>query len=243
MYGKVIFSALLSLGLLACNNSTTEAKPAATALQLKSQQDRVSYSIGHNIGNNLKQQKIDVTANALIQGLRDGISGGKLLMTEDEMKATMQKFQTDQMAKMKKKQQETANKNNQEGEKFLAENGKKAGVVSLESGLQYKITEAGTGKKPSATDTVVVNYRGSLIDGSEFDSSYKRGQPATFPVNGVIPGWTEALQLMKAGAKWQLFIPAKLAYGERGAGGMIGPNSTLIFDVELIEIKTAEKKG
>jgi FKBP-type peptidyl-prolyl cis-trans isomerase FklB len=141
------------------------------------------------------------------------------------------------MAKRMKGQQEGLTKNKAEGEKFLADNKKKEGIKTTASGLQYKVIKDGTGKTPKATDTVSTHYRGTLISGKEFDSSYKRGEPAEFPVNGVIKGWTEALQLMKEGAKWQLFIPSELAYGERGAGQDIGPNSTLIFDIELLSVK------
>ena len=168
--------------------------------------------------------------------MKDALSGAKPLLTEQEIQETMDAFQKEMMAK----QDEVAKKNKAEGESFLAENKKKEGIKILPSGLQYKVIKAGTGKKPKSTDTVTVHYRGTLIDGTEFDSSYKRGQIVSFPVSGVIPGWTEALQLMEAGAKWQLFIPPNLAYGERGAGGAIGPNTTLIFEVELVS--TQEKK-
>ncbi len=204
---------------------------------LKDQKDKVSYIIGMDIGNNLKKQSMSVNPKILAKGIEDAVSGAKPLLTEQEVQETMMAFQKEMMAK----QAEVAKKNKTEGEAFLAENKKKEGVKTLPSGLQYKVMKAGTGKKPKASDTVTVNYRGTLINGTEFDSSYKRGQPATFQVSGVIPGWTEALQLMEQGAKWQLFIPSNLAYGERGApGGLIGPNATLIFEVELISIQ--EKK-
>ncbi len=204
---------------------------------LKDQKDKISYIIGMDIGNNLKKQSMSVNPKILAKGIEDAVSGAKPLLTEQEVQETMMAFQKEMMAK----QAEVAKKNKTEGEAFLAENKKKEGVKTLPSGLQYKVMKAGTGKKPKASDTVTVNYRGTLINGTEFDSSYKRGQPATFQVSGVIPGWTEALQLMEQGAKWQLFIPSNLAYGERGApGGLIGPNATLIFEVELISIQ--EKK-
>jgi FKBP-type peptidyl-prolyl cis-trans isomerase FklB len=152
----------------------------------------------------------------------------------------MAAFQKEMMAKQQELAKRLGEKNKKEGEAFLSENRKKEGIKALPSGLQYKVVKAGTGKKPKSTDTVTTHYRGTLIDGTEFDSSYRRGQPASFPVSGVIPGWTEALQLMEEGAKWQLFIPPNLAYGERGAGSQIGPNATLIFEIELISIQ--EKK-
>jgi FKBP-type peptidyl-prolyl cis-trans isomerase FklB len=180
---------------------------------------------------------IDVDLEILVTGIKDALSGAKPLMTEQEMKETITALQKDLQAKQQEQTKALAEKNKKEGEAFLAENKKKQGVITMPSGLQYKILTDGKGKSPKATDTVTVNYKGTLIDGTEFDSSYKRGQPATFAVNGVIPGWTEALQLMKEGSKWQMFIPSNLAYGERGAGGAIGPNAVLIFEVELISIK------
>jgi FKBP-type peptidyl-prolyl cis-trans isomerase FklB len=205
-------------------------------LVLKNQKEKTSYIIGMDIGNNLKKQSIDVDPNILAKGVKDALAGGKPLLTEQEIRETMTAFQKEMMAK----QEVVAKKNKEQGDAFLAENKKKEGVKTLPSGLQYKVIKAGTGKKPKLSETVIAHYRGTLIDGNEFDSSYKRGQPATFQVSGVIPGWTEALQLMEEGAKWQLFIPSNLAYGERGAGGVIGPNATLVFEIELISIQ--EKK-
>jgi FKBP-type peptidyl-prolyl cis-trans isomerase FklB len=205
-------------------------------LVLKNQKEKTSYIIGMDIGNNLKKQSIDVDPNILAKGVKDALAGGKPLLTEQEIRETMTAFQKEMMAK----QEVVAKKNKEQGDAFLAENKKKEGVKTLPSGLQYKVIKAGTGKKPKLSETVIAHYRGTLIDGTEFDSSYKRGQPATFQVSGVIPGWTEALQLMEEGAKWQLFIPSNLAYGERGAGGVIGPNATLVFEIELISIQ--EKK-
>jgi FKBP-type peptidyl-prolyl cis-trans isomerase FklB len=206
-------------------------------LVLKNQKDKVSYIIGMDIGTNLKKQSIDIDSNILAKGVKDALAGTKPLLTEQEIQETMMAFQKDMMAK----QEEIGKKNKKEGEAFIAENKKKEGVKTLPSGLQYKVIKAGTGKKPKLSDTVTAHYRGTLIDGTEFDSSYKRGQPATFPVSGgMIPGWTEALQLMEEGAKWQLFIPSNLAYDEKGAGRDIGPNATLIFEIELVSIQ--EKK-
>lgn len=207
---------------------------------LKDQKEKVSYSIGIDIGNNLKNLKVDMNQDLLVRGIRDVLSETKLLMTEQEIRSTMMAFQKELMAKREQQMKVLGEKNKKEGESFLAENKKRAGVTTLPSGLQYKVFKAGTGKTPTDTNTVTVHYRGTLIDGTEFDSSYRRGQPATFQVKGVIPGWIEALKLMQEGAKWQLFIPPNLAYGERGAGSVIGPNATLIFEVELISIQ--EKK-
>ncbi|HXX42140.1 MAG TPA: FKBP-type peptidyl-prolyl cis-trans isomerase [Chthoniobacterales bacterium] len=204
-------------------------------VELKDTKDKASYSIGLSIGANLKRQGVDLNTDALTSGLRDGISGAKPRLSEDEVRTAMTDLEKD----MEQKQQAAGQANKATGDKFLADNKNKPGVKTTASGLQYKVEKEGKGTSPKPSDTVTVNYRGTLIDGTEFDSSYKRGQPATFPVNGVIRGWTEALQLMKPGAKYQLFIPSSLAYGERGAGREIGPNSTLIFDVELIDVKSA----
>jgi FKBP-type peptidyl-prolyl cis-trans isomerase FklB len=222
---------------------TTTAKTAATPLTLKTQKDKFSYALGMNLGANLHRQSVPVDPAILARGLKDALAGGKTLLTEDEARAALKQTQDDLHKVQHEKMQEAGSANKKEGDAFLAANKGKDGVVTLPSGMQYKIITVGTGPKPAATDSVVCNYRGTLIDGKEFDSSYKRGQPATFPVTGVIPGWTEALQLMPVGSKWQLFIPGKLAYGDRGAGADIGPGATLIFEVELMSIqpKTADK--
>jgi FKBP-type peptidyl-prolyl cis-trans isomerase FklB len=232
---------------------TEKAEPKAKKTGLKTAKDKLSYAIGLNAGMNMKRsletQSIDVDPKIVAKGISDAFLGAKPLLAEQEMKEILTAFQKDleakrqeMMAKQQEKMKELGEKNKKEGEAFLAENKKKEGVKTTASGLQYKVITEGTGKAPAATDTVTVNYKGTLIDGTEFDSSYKRGQPATFPVSGVIKGWTEALQLMKEGSKWQLFIPAELAYGERGAGAQIGPNAVLIFEVELLSIKEPEKK-
>jgi FKBP-type peptidyl-prolyl cis-trans isomerase FklB len=205
------------------------------SVQLKDQKDKVSYSIGLNIGSNLGRQNVQINPDALAAGIKDAIAG-KPQLTQDQVKETMTAFEKD----MEQKQKAAAEKNVSEGTKFLEENKKKEGVKTTASGLQYKVVKEGTGAQPKENDTVTVNYRGTLINGTEFDSSYKRGEPATFPVNGVIKGWTEALQLMKAGSKYQLFIPPNLAYGDRAVGPDISPNSTLIFDVELMNVKAPE---
>ena len=228
---KFLWSMLLGVVLLASQAGAEEKKAFQTP------KEKQSYSIGADIGNKLKSQSIDVDPDALAQGLKDAISGNKLLMTEQEIKESLSSLQKEMMEKQAERTKQLSEKNKKEGDTFLAENRKKEGVKTLPSGLQYKVITEGTGKTPKAEDTVITNYRGTLIDGTEFDSSYKRGQPATFPVKGVIPGWTEALQLMKEGSKWELFIPASLAYGERGAGNLIGPYTTLIFEIELISVK------
>jgi FKBP-type peptidyl-prolyl cis-trans isomerase FklB len=229
---KAITTAALALGLLAGSASAADPK-----MTLKDNKDKVSYSIGLNIGKSMKQEGLDINPDALAAAMKDVFSGAKPQLTDEEVQAVMQEFQKEMMAKRMKGQQEGLTKNKAEGERFLADNKKKEGIKTTASGLQYKVIKDGTGKTPKATDTVSTHYRGTLISGKEFDSSYKRGEPAEFPVNGVIKGWTEALQLMKEGAKWQLFIPSELAYGERGAGQDIGPNSTLIFDIELLSVK------
>jgi len=203
----------------------------------KSQAQKTSYAIGMSLGRSFRRQSLDIDFEALEQGIKDELAGSKTLLTDTELQATLAQLQTDLRKKQQEKQQELAAKNKKEGDAFLEANKAKEGVVVLPSGLQYKILQVGTGPKPAASDSVVCNYRGTLIDGTEFDSSYKRGQPATFGVSRVIKGWTEALQLMPVGSKWQLFVPADLAYAERGNGPTIGPNSTLIFEVELISIQ------
>jgi len=208
--------------------------------QLKDQKDKASYSIGYDIGETFKKQKIELNMDALVAGLKEALAGKEASLSKEEREKTLQAFQKEMMEKQIAASKEAAEKNKAEGEKFLEENKKKDGVKTTASGLQYKVLKEGSGAPPKETDTVVTNYRGTLIDGTEFDSSYKRNEPASFPVNRVIKGWTEALQLMKPGAKYQLFIPSSLAYGERGAGQTIGPNATLIFEVELLSIKPPE---
>ncbi|MGC2672041.1 MAG: FKBP-type peptidyl-prolyl cis-trans isomerase [Candidatus Acidiferrum sp.] len=216
--------------------SSAAKKP--TALALTTQKDKASYAIGLNIGRSMRKDDVDIDPNILLRGMKDGLADAKPLLTDDEAKATMVALQADLRAKHEAKVELEAATNKKEGDAFLAENKTKEGVVTLPSGLQYKVLVEGTGPKPTATDTVVCNYKGMLLDNTEFDSSYKRGEPATFPVTGIIKGWTEALELMPVGSKWQLFIPPDLAYGARGgAGGGIGPNATLVFEVELMSIK------
>jgi FKBP-type peptidyl-prolyl cis-trans isomerase len=225
----------------ATKRPSTAAK-SATALTLKTQKEKFSYSLGMKMGENLHKQSVPVDPAIMARGLRDALSGGKTLLTDDQAQAAIMEVQNDMRQKQQAKMQVEGAANKKEGEAFLAGNKGKESIVTLPSGLEYKILKQGTGPKPTANDTVVCNYKGTLINGTEFDSSYKRGQPATFPVSGVIKGWTEALQLMPVGSKWQLFIPSDLAYGDRGAGPDIGPDSTLIFEVELMSIEDKSKE-
>jgi FKBP-type peptidyl-prolyl cis-trans isomerase FklB len=212
--------------------------PAAAQVTLKDEKAKTSYALGMNLAHTVKMQPLDLDSAAFIQGIKDVLAGGKTLMTEEEMAAALTVLQTEMNAKAADEAKKLGETNKAEGAAFLAENKTKEGVVTLPSGLQYKIITAGTGPTPTAADTVICNYRGTLLDGKEFDSSYKRGQPASFPVGRVIKGWTEALQLMPVGSKWQLFIPADMAYSSHPPPGSgIGPNATLIFDVELISIQ------
>ncbi len=238
-FGTVL---LLCLGLVIGEEAGKAAAPPAAAdkdakVELKTTKDRTSYTLGINIGKNFKNQSIDVDLNLLFKGIQDAMGGGKCLLTDAECGQVMQEFQKEMVARRSEGKKAAGDKNRKEGEAFLAENAKKAGVETLPSGLQYKVITAGTGPTPKLTDTVKTHYRGTLIDGKEFDSSYSRGEPATFPVTGVIKGWTEALQLMPVGSKWQLYIPSELAYGDRGAGADIGPGATLVFDIELLSIE------
>ena len=220
---------------------TTDPKKNSAPMALETQKDKVSYAVGINLGRGIHKEAVDVDPEILARGLRDGLSDAKPQMTDEEVQATLSELQKQVTAHQQELRQQAVEKNKKAGEAFLAANKDKPGVVTLASGLQYKIIEPGTGPKPTASDSVVCNYRGTLIDGTEFDSSYKRGQAATFPVGQVIKGWTEALQLMPVGSKWQLFIPADLAYGERGTnGGPIGPNETLVFEVQLVSIQAKQ---
>jgi FKBP-type peptidyl-prolyl cis-trans isomerase FklB len=222
--------------------TTTKKAPVTskttTALTLKTQKEKASYALGMKIGSDLRRQGIGESLDAAItaRALKDALAGSKALLTEDEERALLTQLQNEVRDKQQAKAHEAGVAARKEGEAFLAANKSKEGVVTLPSGLQYKILTAGTGQKPTANDKVTCNYRGTLINGKEFDSSYKRGEPTSFPVGGVIKGWTEALQLMPVGSKWQLFIPPDMAYGDRGAGSDIGPGETLIFEVELLSI-------
>lgn len=209
---------------------------AAQEPVFKTEKEKVSYLIGTSIGRDLKRQGVDVDNEILFRGLKDALAGVQSAISDQDAQETMKAFREEMNAKKQAEKKKAVEENKKQEEAFLAENGKKEGIKTSSSGLQYKVLKEGTGEQPAANDTVTVNYRGTLINGTEFDSSYKRNQPATFPVKGVIRGWTEALQLMKTGSKWQLFIPAKLAYGEAGAGDQIPPNAMLIFEVELLSI-------
>lgn len=221
---------------------TAAKKPATAApLTLTTEKQKQSYAVGADIGNNvaksLKRNDLDVDPTIMMRGFKDAFTDGKLLLTEDEIKTILTQLQKDTRAKQEAKTKAASDENKAAGEAFLAANKTKEGVVTLPDGLQYKVLKQGDGSKPTTTDTVECNYRGTLIDGKEFDSSYKRGQTATFGVTQVIKGWTEILQLMPVGSKYQVFLPSELAYGPRAAGADIGPNSTLIFEIELVSIK------
>ena len=221
------------------------AQPPAAAPALKTDKDKISYSmgfdIGRKIGKDFKSNGVDMDPAVFAQGIKEGLSALKPALTEEEMKAVMEAFRKQMIADAPKKAAELAAKNKKEGEEFLAANGKKPGVITTKSGLQLKVIKEGTGDTPKATDSVKTHYHGTLIDGTVFDSSVERNEPVTFPVKGVIPGWTEALQLMKVGEKAQLFIPFELAYGEDGSPPDIGPNSTLVFEIELLAIEKPKK--
>ena len=223
-YGQLFFIAALTLVLSACDQNKVD---------LTSEKDKLSYAIGFQVGQNLKAQKMDINPNAIAAAISDVMADKESKLTHEQMQTVMMNLQKQKM-EARKAQAEDSKK---AGEAFLAENKKKKGVKVTKSGLQYKVIEKGKGKNPTDKDTVVVHYRGTLIDGTEFDSSYKRNQPATFKLGQVIKGWQEALKLMKPGGKMHVAIPSDLGYGERGAGANIGPNSTLIFEINLVEIK------
>lgn len=229
MFKKVVM-AVPALGLL------SGVCLAEQALELKDDTDKINYSVGYRLGSDFQRQEVEVRRDVLLKGMEDALSGGDPMMDAQAQRATLVELQKQLAAKQKEKQKLQATENLEKGRAFLADNGKKDGVTSLPSGLQYKELTAGEGKSPSATDSVTVHYRGTLIDGTEFDSSFKRNKPATFQLNRVIKGWTEALQLMQEGDKWELYIPSELAYGSRPAGSQIPVNSTLIFEVELISV-------
>jgi FKBP-type peptidyl-prolyl cis-trans isomerase FklB len=212
---------------------------AGEKIDMKDERVRLSYSVGYQVGGDFKRQGLDINPELLLKGVQDALTGQEPLMTPQEMRTILVDVQKTVTAGQEQKRKVEAERNLAAGKPFLAENAKKKGVKTLPSGLQYKVIAEGSGKTPGKADTVTVHYRGTLIDGTEFDSSHRRGKPATFPVEGVIAGWTEALQLMKEGAKWQLFIPPELGYGDKRTGG-IEPNSTLIFDVELISVQLGE---
>jgi len=256
----ILAAGVLSGSAMAQQSGNTQSAPAKSAPSMQSQaapdaaspsipglptdKDKISYAIGMNIGKGMSRDGLEVDPDMLLKGLKAGLAGGPSLMTDDQAQAVMMQLRTQMMAKMQAKQKAESDTNQKAGDAFLAANKTKPGVVALPDGLQYKVVTQGTGPKPTATDMVSCKYRGTLIDGKEFDSTEKHGgQPLQFEVGGVIKGWTEALQLMPVGSKYQLFIPASLAYGERGAPPDIGPNSTLIFDVELLSIDKKPEPG
>jgi FKBP-type peptidyl-prolyl cis-trans isomerase FklB len=228
LIGLVILLPFLSL-------ATDEEKD--TDVELKSFAQKLSYVLGQQIGNNIKESPTEIDVDIFVRGIKDSLKGSKSLLNEEETNEIRQEFSRQIQESRNQQVAVLSEKNLKDGQAFLAENKQKEGIVTTDSGLQYKVLKKGDGPKPLATDKVTVHYRGALLDGTEFDSSYKRGQPASFQVGGVIRGWTEALQLMNVGSKYQLFIPSDLAYGQRGAGQRIGPNSMLIFDVELLSIE------
>jgi FKBP-type peptidyl-prolyl cis-trans isomerase len=221
----------VAIALASCGDNVAPKKQVTTF------EERSSYAIGQNVGGSLKATNMTIDIPSFVQGLRDTLEGKKALLTAEEMTAVMQEFSTKARDAEMKKREEQGAKNLEEGKAFLETNKARTGVVTTASGLQYEVVTQGTGPKPKKTDRVSVNYRGTLIDGTEFDSSYTRGQPATFQLDAVIPGWTEALQLMPVGSKYKIFLPSELAYGDRGAGGQIGPNAALVFEVELLSIE------
>jgi FKBP-type peptidyl-prolyl cis-trans isomerase len=232
---------LLAIAGLALALQTSQG--AEDASPLKDQKSKISYCIGMSIGGSLKMQGAEVDVDLVARALKDSLSGTNTLLTQQEMQETLRAWQTEMRSKRMEQQKAAGDKNKKEGEAFLAENAKKPGVVVLPSGLQYKVLASGTGKVPTSNDTVKAHYKGTLMDGTEFDSSYTRGQPFITPVTRVIPGWTEALTKMKVGDKWQLFIPGNLAYGERGMPPKITPNAVLVFEMELLGIEDAKDQA
>lgn len=238
----LVIAGLMSLpviGLAATSQTSTPTTATATAPKVAAPTtsvDKLSYTIGVDMGNSLKAQQLDINPDMLAQGIKDAVSGSPLLLTKQQMDQTLKDYQQAFLAKQQQQFAAMADQNAKAGEAFLAKNKTQAGVQTLADGLQYKIIKAGEGTSPTSSDSVTVNYEGSLIDGTVFDSTYKRGAPSTFKVSQVIPGWQEALKLMKPGAEWMIYIPSNLAYGKQGVGGPIGPNETLVFKVQLISV-------
>lgn len=218
----------------------TPERKESESVEISTTLDKVSYGIGQNFGKNLTRDELGLNEELLILGIREALAGKKSRLSEEEINEAMQEFLAEFEAKQAERQKAREEANKKDGEAFLAENSKKKGIKTLKSGLQYEVLEAGDGPSPKKTDTVKTHYHGTLIDGTVFDSSVDRGEPATFGVGQVIKGWTEALQLMKVGDKWRIFVPSDLAYGSRGAGQTIGPNAALIFEIELLGIEKAE---
>ena len=227
----------MKLIAVAMGFAMSTAFAATDTIELKTDMDKLSYSIGSDLGKNFKRQGIEINSTVMAKGIQDGMTGGTLLLTEQQMKDVLNAFQKDLMAKRTADFNKKAEENKAKGEAFLSQNKSKNGVVTLPDGLQYKIVKSSTGAKPAKEDTVTVEYTGRLINGDVFDSTDKTGKPATFKLSQVIPGWTEALQLMPAGSTWEVYVPANLAYGSRSVGGPIGPNEALIFNIHLISVK------
>ncbi len=234
MKRAVMIAVVTMLALIAGCAQQEGARTPKT--ELKDFAEKASYAMGKRFGQNLQPVKDDIDMASLMQGIEDAMEGREGLLSSDEEREVMQEFQGKMREASERERGTMAEKNLAEGQAFLAENKTKEGVITEESGLQYTVLQEGEGPKPAATDQVTVHYRGTLIDGTEFDSSYGRGEPTTFPLNRVIPGWTEGVQLMSVGSKYKFFIPSDLAYGERGARGAIGPNAALIFEIELVSI-------
>jgi FKBP-type peptidyl-prolyl cis-trans isomerase len=226
-----LLTVLLCIGLVSCKGAMSKSSSPAT------QDDKLAYTLGYQMGKGLKDQGVTVSSSQMMAGIKDGNSGAKAQLTDTEMQEVMSSAQADVMAKRQKKDSADALTNRKAGEEFLAANKAKPGVKTTASGLQYKVLKEGSGPHPTKSSVVTVHYRGTTLSGDEFDSSYKRNEPATFPLNGVIPGWAEAVQLMTTGSKYEFVIPSELAYGERGSPPAIGPNQTLIFEVELLSFK------
>jgi FKBP-type peptidyl-prolyl cis-trans isomerase FklB len=233
----VLALSFLLVGLVACQKASAPAAKPLTKEGLDNQKKKVSYAIGLDIGQNFKARAMDIDLDILFQGLQDAQKSGEPLLNKEEIQKVMTQFQQEMMKAEQEKRTVQGQGNKSKEEAFLKENAQKPGIKVTASGLQYKVITEGSGPQPKESDTIRVHYRGTLLDGTEFDSSYKRNEPAEFQLQGVIKGWIEALQMMKVGSKWQIFLPSSLAYGEQGAGQLIGPNATLIFEVELLEIK------
>ena len=245
---KVICCVIMAASMFfcACGNCGANGNNAESEITKEkidaNKQVKWGYALGSDVGRNLKKQNFDFDLNAFLAGFKTAFTGADSKMTDEEIGIALQEFQTEMITKMMEERTKKATANKEAGEKFLTENKTKEGVKTTESGLQYIVEKEGEGESPAAEDTVEVHYRGTLLDGTEFDSSYKRNEPAKFPLNRVIKGWTEGVQLMKKGAKYKFFIPSELAYGENGAGETIGPNATLIFEVELLSFEKAQKQ-
>jgi FKBP-type peptidyl-prolyl cis-trans isomerase len=246
MLNKWLLVVCTALAVAGCNKQDEAADKAADAGDaaqiLNTDEKKASYSLGVNLGMRLKQQQVVLDVETFTRGFTDATTDGKRLLTDEQVQTELQNFEKRRVEEAEKAMKDMAEKNKVDSEKFLAENAKKDGVKTTASGLQYKVISEGKGAKPAPTDEVQVHYAGRLVDGTEFDSSIKRGEPVSFPVNGVIAGWTEALQLMPEGSKWEIYIPSDLAYGPGGTGDVIGPNAALIFEVELLKVNRAAQK-